>query len=348
MNMALTDEQLNIFDQPDALGHVQDLYDPRTFEAAAFMGAAPMTFPNEYLIDVPFVTYQGQIPSCTAHATTTMKYVDEGVRLSPRFQYAWSKYNDGYKGYGTSFVNALSVLQEHGAAEEIMYPDENHLDQATYTDVKQIPERVSAVAVVHKSQSYVTNKLTKQNLMQMLMEFKKPLLIGGDWYQAYNRIGADGIMPIFSGTLVGGHAFLGVGWRTVTDEWQLICQNSFGANWGDHGRFYIPESQLNQLYGQVFVTIDMPKADAKQIDTTYKLNNKGKPMMDLKLLLNQGHVLLQETEESGTFYINTGDKLLEITPERQGLAALTVQMLGGTKGLAIPKAYLQGIVIEQF
>lgn len=345
--MPLTDEQIQIFDQPNALGHIKDEYDPRTFEAAAFMGASPLSFPDKFLIDVPFVTYQGQIPSCTAHATTTMKYVDEGVRLSPRFQFAWSKYNDGYKGYGTSFVNALSVLQQHGAAEEMMFPDENKLDQTTYTDVKLIPDRVSSVATVHKSQSYATNKLTKENIMQMMMQFKKPLLIGCDWYQIYNRIGSDGMFPIFSGQLVGGHAFIAVGWRTVDGNWQLICQNSFGMNWGDNGRFYVFEGLLGQLYSQVFVTIDMPKEDAQQIDTKYKLN-LNKPMMDLKLLLNQGHVLLQETEESGSFYINKGDKLLEITADRSGLAALTVLMRGGVKGLAIPKAYLTGITIEQF
>ena len=344
----MTQEEIKLLDeqQEKGFGYVPDSYDPRDFALEAFVGATD-TFPTDFLVDVPFVTHQGQIPSCSAHAVTTMKYAQEGVRLSPRFNFAWSKFNDGYQGWGTSFRNAIMVLQEHGAVTEHEYPDSNMLPEVDYTNVKNIPITASMKALDFKSKSYVLFTASDVALFQALYTYKTPVLCGCPWYQSYNRIGTDGKIPDKTGT-ASGHAFVCIGWKTVDDDVWFIFQNSFGANWGDKGRFIIKADEIkDRLYSSLFVTIDMDKEEAKKIDTAYKLNSK-KPMMDLKLLLNQGHVLLQETEESGTFYINKGDKLLEITPDRQGLAALTVLMRGGVKGLAIPKAYLDGIKIELF
>ena len=344
----MTQEELKLLDeqQEKGFGYVPDSYDPRDFALEAFVGATD-TFPTDFLVDVPFVTHQGQQPSCSAHAVTTMKYSDEGVRLSPRFNYAWSKFNDGYQGWGTSFKNAITVLQEHGAVTEAEYPDENTLSQEEYTDVKLIPLTASMKALDFKSKTYVQSTISDVALFQALYQYKKGILLGCPWYQSYNRIGTDGMITDATGT-ASGHAYNCIGWRTKQSKVDFIFQNSFGQNWANKGRFYIPADEItDRLYSSLFVTIDMGKEEAKKIDTAYKLNSK-KPMMDLKLLLNQGHVLLQETQESGTFYINKGDKLLEITPDRQGLAALTVLMRGGVKGLAIPKAYLDGIKIETF
>ncbi len=49
-------------------------------------------------------------------------------------------------------------------------------------------------------------------------------------------------MPSPGERVVGGHAVLAVGYDD--DEGMFICRNSWGAEWGDAGYFYMPYAYL--------------------------------------------------------------------------------------------------------
>ena len=292
------------------LGHTESPEDPRRFVAEAFLGAPPEVFPDNFEVEVPFVTYQGQIPSCTAHAVTTMKSIQEGVRLSPRFNFAWTKFYDGYQGWGATFDQALRVLQDNGAIEESLYSDKNTLPENEYTNVKNIPTELNERAKIYKSKAFVVADRSKVNAMRTIMQFKTPVLVGLNWYQSYNRVGKDGVLPDMTGSS-SGHAVVAIGWRTVNGVWELICLNSFGSLWGDNGRFYVTEDKLMRLYNGVYATIDMTVEEARKIDTEYK-KKLNKPMLDLRKLEAQKKTLIFDAD-SGKFYLNLGDKLQELS-----------------------------------
>jgi len=341
------DEKLKELDQlvdDGGMGYVQDTYDPRDFEAEAFMGGED-SFPDEFLIDVPFVTYQGRIPSCTAHATTTMKWAQENVRLSPRFNFSWTKYYDGYKGWGSSFRQAIGVLQKKGAVEEEKYPDENKLSEKEYTDINLIPAHLLGKAKEHMSKSYVRLTRTPMVMKKMLMQYNTPILCGMPWYKSYSReIKKDGYLPKPEGS-GGGHAFICIGWRTKDGKIEFIFQNSFGKWWGDNGRFYIPANDLGRLYSGLYVTIDKDVEEARKIDTEHKKSKK-KPMIDLRKLQGDGKTLIFDAD-NGVFYLNVGDKLLKVDKERAAEAALMAVTRAGF-GLGIKEEYLDGLTIERF
>lgn len=277
-------------------GYVPDEPDARHFELEAFLGAGDMEqLPETFQIRVPFVTAQGGIPSCTAHATTTMKSVQEEVRLSPRFNYAWSKHNDGYKGYGTTFVNALSVLREYGAVEESDYPDQNTLPEPQYTNAALIPQSLMEKAATYKSKSYVAIPREVQKLKAALYKYFLPVLCGMEWFQSYNRIGKDGKIPEMQGSSVG-HAFVCTGWT----EDAFIFQNSFGPDWGDNGKFYVPQNELMRLYQSMFVTIDMPKEEAKVIVDEYR-RTLPDPVFAKKWA---GHILWAADSRGEVYWVN--------------------------------------------
>lgn len=326
------------------MGYTEDEYNPKTFLGSAFLGEVEL--PEEFILDTPFVTNQGSIPSCTAHAVTSAKFFHENVRLSPRFNFAWSKYNDGYQGWGTTFENALNVLVKVGGATEASYPDE-HTDEKTYTDVTRIPKVVQDSAYIYKAKAYVRYDRGVANMMQALYQHKAPLLVGLPWYQTYNRTPKDGFLPDMAGTSTN-HAVQFIGWKEYGKI--LISKNSFGAWFGDNGKFYLHAEAVNRLFGSVYGIIDMDVEEAKKIDAEYKKKNN--IMVDFKLLLNQGFSLIRDTD-TGAYYINKGDKLLHVEAERSGLASLTVLDRADGKAVRckqLPSSYLDPnkILIEKF
>lgn len=76
-----------------------------------------------------------------------------------------------------------------------------------------------------------------------------PFVFGFTVYSSFDRIGADGNMPypdFNSESVLGGHAVLAVGYDLSATAYaggqggSLIVRNSWGADWGDHGYFYMP------------------------------------------------------------------------------------------------------------
>jgi len=329
------------------MGYVEDSYDPRDFDAEAFLGGVE-EFEEEFLVDVPFVTYQGRMPSCTAHAVTTHKWKDEEFRGSPRFNFAWSKYNDGYTRWGTSLRNAMSILVDKGFVAEEHYPDENKLFEKDYTDVHKIPVEIIEAAREHKAESYVRKTLYSSHkareLMRTIKDAQSPIAVSMTWRTSYNHTGASGILGEPQGNS-SGHAFVYLGWIQKYGKRMHVFQNSFGDWWADKGRFYLEDDECERLNGGAWFTVDIDKETAKKQDIEFKKLKK-EPMLKLKELEGEGKILIQRVD-NGTFYINVGDKLLEVSKERAGEAALTaITRAGG--GIGVEPEYLKGLVIKDF
>ena len=65
-----------------------------------------------------------------------------------------------------------------------------------------------------------------------------PIIVTSLWYEQMERI--DKGLASTGGRVLGDHAYLCYG----LDGANWLCQNSYGANWGDNGRFAIPAYML--------------------------------------------------------------------------------------------------------
>jgi len=52
-------------------------------------------------------------------------------------------------------------------------------------------------------------------------------------------------MPKKTEQLLGGHAVMCVGYKTIKKKLYFIVRNSWGSSWGDRGYFYMPAAYIS-------------------------------------------------------------------------------------------------------
>ena len=93
-----------------------------------------------------------------------------------------------------------------------------------------------------------------------------PVIVGTDWYTQMFYPDATGHVDV-SGAYEGGHAYIIVGYDEEIDEFAF--QNSWGAEWGDKGYFYIRATEWAKLftgdpYAEACTTVEISKATFKE------------------------------------------------------------------------------------
>ena len=63
-----------------------------------------------------------------------------------------------------------------------------------------------------------------------------PVVLGTDWFDGMMTADATGLV-VPSGDLAGGHAYVAIGYDDPSHR--LLCQNSWGKDWGLNGRFFL-------------------------------------------------------------------------------------------------------------
>ena len=69
---------------------------------------------------------------------------------------------------------------------------------------------------------------------------KSPVASAYPVFENYSDGYDDGIVPMPSGRLLGGHSSMIAGWTVIDDKEYYINYNSWGKDVGDEGKFYIP------------------------------------------------------------------------------------------------------------
>ena len=180
---------------------------------------------------------QGSLGSCTANASGRLfQFVDikqGGLNIFPsRLQvYYDSRKIRGWENWdsGAFLRDTLSVIRNNGAAPEELWP----YDISKFT---QAPTpAVYAEAANHQSLVYMS---VSQSLsaMESCIASGYPFVIGASLYENFVP-DANGVIPMPSGSSIGGHAFLVDGYDHNTRLFE--CPNSWGTTWGDRGYFFM-------------------------------------------------------------------------------------------------------------
>jgi hypothetical protein len=216
---------------------------------------------------------QLRLNTCVCESGTLAKEIQEKEVLSPRFMSAYLRKLCVMDNEGTDLRSFQKALVDVGCATESVCPSDHTLSWEKFSESTILNDSNNENAKKHKSQSF-WKATTRDQILKGLCD-GYIFHTGFTWYSGYNNIKAPYILPLLEGYPVGGHAVAVIGYDLNYNNQgeHFIVQNSFGTNWGDKGRFYIP---INSLISQIrgwggYFTLDIPVDLGKWIN-----DNQGK------------------------------------------------------------------------
>ncbi|MBC2582021.1 C1 family peptidase [Clostridium sp. DJ247] len=220
----------------------------------------------------PPVYDQGELGSCTANAGCACRALlanNSRLMLSRLFLYYMERSLKGTvtEDSGASVRDICKAANKFGICEEMYMPyDVNNFSIQPSNDA------------INNAQVYKINSYRKLNTLDEIKQniaFRQQgVLAGMDVYDSFQseEVARTGRMTIPKSTEqnYGGHAVLIVGYIDTQNtlsklkfmfKWSeapqgyLIVRNSWGANWGEHGYFYMPYEFVTKGYAYDFWTM---------------------------------------------------------------------------------------------
>jgi len=197
----------------------------------------------------PPVLDQGELGACTAHAIASAHRFDQ-MRQKARHDFLPSRlfiyYNERAMEHtinedaGAMIRDGIKSIAKLGACPESLWPYE--IPKFT----RKPPAKAYKEAEQHQAIAYrrVTQSLTQ---MKGCLAAGTPFVFGFTVYESFEAqsVARTGRMPMpGSGEKsLGGHAVLAVGYNDAKQV--FIVMNSWSAEWGDRGYFYMPYAYLS-------------------------------------------------------------------------------------------------------
>lgn len=201
---------------------------------------------------------QGYLGSCTANAICALhSFLNERqdgyhFYLSRLFLYYKERELEGTVEYdaGAYIRDGMKVMKNVGCAGESTFP----YIESTFRNPPT--EEAYRTAQYHKLKAY-HRIMTAQQLKEALAN-RNPVVMGVQIYNSFEsvEVARTGVVPFpdrgreYS---LGGHAVLAMGYKKINGEEYIICRNSWGANWGDKGYFYMPMSFIGHFVSDMWV-----------------------------------------------------------------------------------------------
>jgi C1A family cysteine protease len=193
---------------------------------------------------------QGSIGSCSAQAfVANMEYLDrviddKYVDLSRLFVYYNTREDKG-NDTGAYLRDGIKALAKYGACDESIWP------YATDRYSVKPPEEAYRDGEKRRITEYRRIEGLKGIRQSLADGF--PVVFGFTVYESFNNTGKDGMMPMPSGRMQGGHAVLAVGYDDKAKR--IIVRNSWGKEWCDSGYFYMPYDYITDDLTADFWTV---------------------------------------------------------------------------------------------
>lgn len=234
--------------QQHKFGWIREKADPRDL---LFVSTSHVTPPVtvDLRADCSPVYDQGQLGSCTANAVAghldfnRKKQGEAFIDPSRLFIYYNERKDDGDvdQDGGSTIRESVKAVKTYGAPPESEWP----YDVSKFTDAP--PAKAYADAIKYEDLTYLKVAQALYSMQHCLAE-GYPIVVGIDVYESFESAEAakTGIipMPTANEALLGGHAVLVVGYKLISGSLHWIVRNSWGAQWGDQGCFYLPQQYL--------------------------------------------------------------------------------------------------------
>lgn len=193
---------------------------------------------------------QGDLGSCTGNsvgAADHIEWLKQGIQ-PPAIPSRLMIYYGGRQIEGTTDWDAGAELRD--VVKSLAAVGTCYEDLWPY-DVTQFATQPSAAAYSAAARDkalYYYALIQNTRVMRSCIADGYPFVFGFTVYDSFmtDAVAANGIVPMPSGSdaPVGGHAVLAVGYDD--SDRMFTCRNSWGAGWGDKGRFYIPYEYLGR------------------------------------------------------------------------------------------------------
>lgn len=234
------------------LGWLRDLPDPRDYQLqdhiphAFKLGLEPEKLPAASRVIHPFDNDDQQwIGSCVPHGgagaweyVASLNPANRKFKLGKLSLYAWVRLLGGFPlsvDSGAYIRDICKVLANQGGADVAV-------DPYLPNNYQQTPSlTVELNASKHKALKYVSVPVDV-NAIKAVIASGYPVIIGFSVTNNFFSTGADGMVPLPTGTIVGGHCVLIVGYDDVTGRFEI--RNSWGTSWGKNGNAFMLYSHV--------------------------------------------------------------------------------------------------------
>jgi C1A family cysteine protease len=192
---------------------------------------------------------QGQLGSCTANSVgailefNELKQKEQDTATPSRlFIYYNERVMEGTANQdsGAEIRDGIKSVAQLGAPPETLWPY-----QISKFATKP-PAKVYREARKHEALRYA--RVAQDTIpIQNVLASGYPISFGFTVYSSFEtNVGANGIVPMPQPQekVLGGHAVVAIGYKTIRGQLYFECRNSWGDAWADHGYFWMPASYL--------------------------------------------------------------------------------------------------------
>jgi C1A family cysteine protease len=205
------------------------------------------TLPREVSLrdQMPPVYDQGQLGSCTANSIGAILEFNElkqgqkdAATPSRLFIYYNERVMEGTvdQDSGAEIRDGIKSVAQLGAPPETDWPYEINEFAA------KPPAQAYEDGLNHQAIRYARVPQTQMGIQNVLAS-GYPISFGFTVYESFEKdVGSDGIVPMPQPDepVIGGHAVVAVGYKPIGRQLYFECRNSWGADWADHGYFWMP------------------------------------------------------------------------------------------------------------
>jgi len=191
------------------------------------------------LNNLPKVKNQYMVNSCAAHsASSVLEWFNQketGVyrELSTGFIYGMQGVEFNRLSTHMYLRDVCKIIQKYGDCLHDTVSFNVEMPECYNRLKKVLNEDVYNEAAICKIKSYV--RCTTDNAIKYALMKYSPVIMAVKWHDKY-EISNDGVICFDTNSKNGYHAVMVYGFN----EKGWLCQNSFGKNWGNGGRFILP------------------------------------------------------------------------------------------------------------
>lgn len=237
---------------------------------------AGVTNVTDFRLDnLPTIKNQHSVNSCAAHSSSSIlewfnkKETNEYRELSIGFIYGMQGVAFNRLDSGMYLRDVCKIIQKYGDCLCDTIPFNVEMPECYNRLKDNLNEDVYKEASICKVESYAkceTNEAIKYALMNY-----SPVLMSVKWHDEY-KVNNDGTICFNATSNNGYHAVMVYGFN----EKGWLCQNSWGKNWGNDGRFILP---YEHGFREAWSFVDAENSDVykpkqnKILNIIYKLLN---------------------------------------------------------------------------